>query len=113
MESHDALLFSIPISKLMLWTPIIKEEMERPIDFSHCSLPRRELIIPCEIETGYNYRDLKKFKDLPIIMPPIKIPKIPPKNITEAFLANTIPSDSKMTDKIYYHTVQKKFEMEE
>jgi DNA polymerase len=86
MESHDALLFSIPVSKLMSWCLIIREEMERPIDFSHCSLPRRELVIPCEIETGKNYRDLKKFKDMP---EPIKtiVPKFIPKNVTEAFLA--------------------------
>jgi len=86
MESHDALLFSISKSKLPLWIPIIKEEFERPIDFSNCSLPRRELIIPCEIETGYNYRDLKKFKDLAIVHKPIE-PKMVPRNITESFLA--------------------------
>jgi uracil-DNA glycosylase family 4 len=84
MESHDALLFSIPVSKKLLWIPIIKEEMERPIDFSRCSLPRHELIIPCEIEIGYNYKELKKFKDL--IIEPKQIPIIPPKSITEQFL---------------------------
>jgi len=62
MESHDALLFSIPVSKVNEYALIIKEEMERPIDFSRCSLPRNELSIPCEIETGLNYKDLKKFK---------------------------------------------------
>ena len=41
---------------------IMTEEMERPIDFSKCSLPRGILIIPCEIEYGYNYKELSKFK---------------------------------------------------
>lgn len=88
MESHDALLFSIPISKKMTWIPIIKEEMERPINFSKCSISRRDLVIPCEVETGKNYRDLKKFKDIPIIAP--KIISIVDKSklsITEQFLA--------------------------
>jgi len=86
MEAHDALLFSIPISKLREWIPIIKEEMERPIDFSRCTLPRHELCIPCDIETGKNYMDLKKFKDFEI---PSTIPIRPPSNksITEQFLA--------------------------
>lgn len=83
MESHDALLFSIPISKKTEWIPIIKEEMERPIDFSRCTLARHELSIPCEIETGKNYRDLKKFKDFIL---PERVKEIP-KNVTDAFTA--------------------------
>ncbi len=84
MESHDALLFCIPISKLNEWIPIIKEEMERPIDFSCCTLRRHELSIPCEIETGRNYRDFKKFKDI-VIPKPIIIPQ-QSKSITESFI---------------------------
>jgi hypothetical protein len=84
MESHDALLFSISISKLLAWIPIIKEEMERPIDFSCCTLRRHELSIPCEIETGKNYRDFKKFKDI-VIPKPVIIPQ-QPKSITESFI---------------------------
>src|SRR5215510_8405558 len=88
MEAHDALLFSMPISKKKEWIPIIKQEMERPIDFSRCSLPRHELVIPCDIECGKDYRNLKKFKDFELppafksVMPPPK-----PKSITEQFLA--------------------------
>ncbi len=81
MESHDALLFSVPISRVKQYAIIIREEFERPIDFSHCSLPRRDLVIPCEIETGVNYQDFKKFKDFPIVIP---IPK-PVKTIQEQF----------------------------
>ena len=62
MESHDALLFSFDERYLDSYCPIIKREMERPINFSNCSLPRRMLKIPCEIEIGYNYQELSKFK---------------------------------------------------
>jgi uracil-DNA glycosylase family 4 len=108
MESHDALLFSIPVSKLTLWLPIIKEEMERPIDFSRCSLPRRELVIPCEIETGYNYQDLKKFKDVIFTTPHVMT--MPEKTVTESFLATPPPPpESPLTNLIYHHTVEKKY----
>jgi uracil-DNA glycosylase family 4 len=83
MEAHDALLFSIPVSKIREWAVIIKEEMERPIDFSRCTLPRHELVIPCDIETGKNYMDLKKFKDFARIAKPI--PRTP-KTVTDAFI---------------------------
>jgi uracil-DNA glycosylase family 4 len=113
MESHDALLFSIPISKRLEWVPIIKQEMERPIDFSRCSLPRHELVIPCEVEIGKNYRDFKKFKDIPIIAEPVQIMKMPPKSVTESFLASTLPPvESQMTNLIYHHTVEKKLEID-
>jgi hypothetical protein len=102
MESHDALLFSIPKSKLSEWTPIIKEEFERPISFHNCSLPRRELIIPCELEIGYNYYEFKKFKglDAPIV-PKYETPKLIPKNVTEAFTAVDLPGDTKIDDLVY------------
>jgi len=111
MESHDALLFSIPISKLAEYSVIIKKEMERPIDFSQCSLKRRRLKIPCELETGKNYRDLKKFKDIPIISEPVEVLKMPPRSVTEAFLAPTLPEDSPLTKTIYHHQVERKFEV--
>lgn len=62
VESHDALLFSIPIERTQEWGKVIKEEFERPIDFSKCSLPRGQLIIPCDLEEGMNYKDLSKFR---------------------------------------------------
>lgn len=86
MESHDALLFCIRISDLPTQIPIIKEEMERPINFSQCTLRRHELIIPCDIETGMNYKELKKFKDI-VIPKSIVIPRLIPESITEAFTA--------------------------
>lgn len=84
MESHDALLFCILISKLDEYTPIIKEEMERPINFSRCTLSRHELSIPCDVETGKNYKEFKKFRDI-IIPQSIVIPS-QPKSITEQFI---------------------------
>jgi DNA polymerase I-like protein with 3'-5' exonuclease and polymerase domains len=84
MEAHDALLFCIPIEMKPIWIPIIKEEMERPIDFRHCTLIRHSLSIPCDIEVGKNYMDLKKFKDL-IITKPVIIPS-KPKSITDSFI---------------------------
>ena len=62
VEAHDALLFAVPEDKAEEWGVVVKDEMERPIDFSRCSLPRRDLIIPCELEIGKNYKDLSKFK---------------------------------------------------
>jgi hypothetical protein len=62
LESHDAFLFMVPNDILKEASPIIKEEFERPIDFSTCSIPRRSLVIPCELEIGENYGELSKFK---------------------------------------------------
>ena len=87
MESHDALLFSVPISKTKEYGLVIRDEMERPINFSHCSLPRRELVIPCELEIGKNYRDFKKFRELPEKPKLIEIP-VMKKSITEQFMVS-------------------------
>lgn len=73
-ESHDALLFCIKKSRLKEWVPIIKQEMERPIDFRTCNIVRPPLVVPCEIEIGYNYQEFKKFKDF---TPINSIPLIP------------------------------------
>lgn len=62
VESHDALLVSVPIDRKEEAKQILKEEFERPIDFSTCSLKRGKLIIPCEIESGFDYLNLKKEK---------------------------------------------------
>lgn len=62
LEAHDALLLMVPESEAEYWALKIKTEMERPIKFDTCSLPRRDLVIPCEVEIGYNYQELSKFK---------------------------------------------------
>lgn len=62
VESHDALLVSVPIEKRQEAAGILKEEFERPISFANCSLPRGNLVIPCEIEVGTNYKEFSKFR---------------------------------------------------
>lgn len=62
VESHDALLTSVPLDRQLEAAKILKEEFEREIDFSTCSLPRGILVIPCDIEVGMNYKDMNKFK---------------------------------------------------
>lgn len=59
-ETHDGFLFQSPIGREREDAEIIKEHMERSIDFSRCTLPRDTLTIPCEIQFGENYADLKK-----------------------------------------------------
>lgn len=106
MESHDALLFSIPEGHLEEWGQIIKYEFERPIRFDTCSLSRRDLVIPCELEIGYNYRDLSKFRPL-IKSPDITLPQV---NKLNPFLVVDIPDDTKM-DEMIYHGQERKFQL--
>lgn len=69
LEAHDALLCSVVLDKVHEAGRIIIEEMERPIDFSQCSLPRPNLKIPCELEIGYNYQELSKFNLSATVLP--------------------------------------------
>jgi uracil-DNA glycosylase family 4 len=64
LESHDAFLTEIPDNpeSIKFHAELFLRELERPIDFSSCSLPRGKLIIPGEVELGYNYKDLRKWK---------------------------------------------------
>jgi len=101
MESHDALLFCIRRDEVEGQAPIIKTEMERPIDFSKCSIRRRSLIIPCEIEVGENYQDFSKYK-FPKMELPIELNMVP-KSITEQFLAPSIGQDTYL-DKVIYES---------
>ncbi len=61
-EAHDALLFMVPESRAQECAEIARFEMTRPIDFSGCTLSRGMLVIPSDIEYGYNYMELSKFK---------------------------------------------------
>jgi uracil-DNA glycosylase family 4 len=61
LEAHDALLFAVRKEYLEHFISVARKEMERPINFACCSLPRKFLKIPCDVEIGENYRDLKKF----------------------------------------------------
>ena len=61
-EAHDALLFMVPESRAQECAEIAKYEMEKPINFERCTLSRGMLVIPSDIEIGYNYMELSKFK---------------------------------------------------
>lgn len=60
VDAHDALAGLWPIDRRDEAIKIMREEMESPIDFSKCSIPRGELIIPCDVEIGQDYKNLKK-----------------------------------------------------
>ena len=62
LEAHDGLMYMIPENEVDYFAAILKEEMERPIRFDTCSIPRHDLVIPCEIEVGVNYLNFEKYK---------------------------------------------------
>lgn len=118
LESHDSLLFCIRKSKLPVQIPIIKQEMERPIDFRTCVIRRRAIVIPCEIEIGSNYQQMTKFKDkieeLAKDTRTTELLKMPAKTITEQFLAPPTQyfEESKITEAIYKQQ-ERKFRVDE
>lgn len=61
-EAHDALLLMVPEARAEECASIVRDEMQKPIDFSTCTLQRGMLVIPSDIEYGYNYMELSKFK---------------------------------------------------
>lgn len=61
-EAHDSIVVSHKESGMIDVFTELKRLLERPIDFSKCSLPRGELIIPADFKTGINYKDLVKYK---------------------------------------------------
>lgn len=60
IESHDAAVAKIKKKERKEWMELFKEKFELPIPFEKCSIKRQDLIIPCEIKVGDNYKDLKK-----------------------------------------------------
>lgn len=98
MEAHDGLLFSVRTEYLNDFTPLIRREMERPINFSQCSLSRRSIKIPAEVEVGENYMDLKKFKvpaynpDNPIYL---KFKELEPKEMDKVIEASEVMEEWK------------------
>ncbi len=61
-EDHDSGLFQAFPKDAEEWIPLAREIYERPIDLSRCSLPRDPIIIPCDVEVGENYLEMKKWK---------------------------------------------------
>lgn len=105
LEAHDALLFEIRTEYVKDFSGIVKQEFERPINFSVCSLKRQSITIPCEIETGENYYELKKFKDVPILAPKYEIPVMPPLTMQERFEVVVLPKDSDLTNRTDCETI--------
>ena len=62
LESHDALFMQVPEKEYLEYAKELKPIFERPIDFVDCSLSRGMLVIPCEIEIGYNAKDMNELK---------------------------------------------------
>ena len=62
IEAHDGFTSLVKVQELKEVTSLIKSQMELPIDFSKCSLPRPAIIIPCEFKVGYeNLEKMENF----------------------------------------------------
>jgi len=59
IEAHDAFLGIVPDDYIERYIQIMTEEMNRPIDFSRCTLPRGLLVIPSEAKVGKSYKECK------------------------------------------------------
>ena len=71
-ESHDSFLGLIRDNLVQDFAAITKEELEKPINFSKCSLSRDyDLVIPCEIKIGKRWVD--KSAEFPDGMEKLKI----------------------------------------
>lgn len=60
VEAHDALVSLVREGHVDEYVRILHEEIERPIDFSRCSIKRGIVIIPAETKVGRNYREFDK-----------------------------------------------------
>lgn len=58
-EAHDALYALIRTEYVPMYIKIIHEEIERPIDFANCTIPRGKLVIPAESKIGRNLKECK------------------------------------------------------
>jgi DNA polymerase len=62
VESHDALAMQIRENVLDERIEQIQEWFAESIDFSNCSIPREPLVIPTEVEVGYDYKNLENYR---------------------------------------------------
>ena len=62
VESHDAFVVRIKEKEIEMVAKTFKEEFEKPLDFSNCTLKRGSIVIPSEIKIGKNYKDLYAYK---------------------------------------------------
>jgi uracil-DNA glycosylase family 4 len=61
-EAHDSLVVQYMKEARDEVAGVMKEEMEKPIDFERCSLSRGIVIIPCDIQIGPNYGELTEYE---------------------------------------------------
>jgi DNA polymerase I-like protein with 3'-5' exonuclease and polymerase domains len=63
LEWHDGFLALVPVKEIEEYGRLFIQWMEKAIDFSECSLPRGELVIPCELEISEtNFYDLRTYE---------------------------------------------------
>ena len=63
LESHDSFTVMIRVNEMKEVATVMKEEMEKPIDFSLCTLKRGTLVIPCEFQVSEkNWKDQVEYK---------------------------------------------------
>jgi len=62
-EMHDGLLMEVKIGEELSALAVVKRIMERPLDYSTCSLSRDvKLVVPAEVSVGENWMHLKEIK---------------------------------------------------
>jgi len=60
---HDGLLMEVKIGEELSALAVVKRIMERPLDYSTCSLSRDvKLVVPAEVSVGENWMHLKEIK---------------------------------------------------
>lgn len=63
LEWHDGFLALVPEKEVDLYVPVFTSWMEKPIDFSECSIKRGVISIPCEIEfSDKTFYDLRAYE---------------------------------------------------
>jgi len=60
LEGHDSLVSLVRKDQVQSYLSIVHTEIEKPIDFSRCTISRGSLIIPAESKVGLNYKDYSK-----------------------------------------------------
>jgi len=62
-EQHDSLDWMCKPEEFDHYAKVVKEEMEKVIDFSKCSIPRDPIRIPAEVKVAKeNYKDFVDYK---------------------------------------------------
>jgi len=58
-EAHDALYALIKTEYVPMYVEMIHREIEVPIDFANCTIPRGKIVIPAESKIGRNLKECK------------------------------------------------------